>query len=392
MESNNIDIFDILLVLAKKKRFIIVTTFLVTVAFIIYSLLANQYWKSSVKFLPITQDSSALPFAQGLLGGLGSGLLGQSTGTSASNYINILRSRRFSERIIEEFNLIEYFKIRDKEPLKVMELAVIELNEKVLQTESDLESGMLTITVETKDRQLSTDIANRYFALLEEYYLTSKMSKGRERRLFLEKRLEDFNSNFYDLTSRMESFQKEHKVVDMQAQSAAIITLYSETVAQKLETEIELEFARQYMTDYSPVIDSLTAKLVILDQKIANLEKSDAGIIPKYIVNIDDMPGLSNQYLQFTLSLEIQKKVIEFLYPQYEQARLDELNDVSSFEIIDEAVPAGLRSKPKRALIVLIAFFASLITASLLVYTHDILTTTTRKEKIDSFWKELLRR
>ncbi|MBW6516381.1 MAG: hypothetical protein K0B81_07195 [Candidatus Cloacimonetes bacterium] len=392
MEKQNIDIFDILLVLAKRKKFILITTFLVTVIFIIYSLLANQYWKSSVKFLPISRESTTMPFAQSLFGGFGAGLLGQDMVGSAENYINIIYSRGFSERIIEKFNLMDYFKIKHKDPLIEIDLAILKLHKTMLSTETDIITGMLTLTIESRDRQLSTDIANTYYEMLEEYYLTTKMSKGRERRMFLEKRINDFEENFQELTGRLEGFQRDHMVIDLQTQSEAIIALYSTTVAEKLTTGIELDFALQFMSQENPVVDSLITKLSILDQQIENLENSEPGIVPKYIINIDDLPYLSNQYLQFTLSLEIQKKVIEFLYPQYEQARLDEINDVSSFELIDEAVPAGLRSKPRRAVIVVIAFLASLLLSSLLVYTHDILMNTPRKEKVDSFLKELGKR
>jgi uncharacterized protein involved in exopolysaccharide biosynthesis len=392
MKKIDIDILDILIVLAKRKKFILITTFIITVAFIIYSLLATQYWKSSVSFMTISQQQTALPFSGGFLGGLGATFLGQGATGSAQNYINIIRSRNFSEKIINRFDLIEYFEIKDKDPLVIMEKAVLNLNENVLSAGYEIETGMITFTIETKDRYLSRDIAQAYFEMLEEYHLTSKMSKGRERRMFLEQQISAFEENFARLTNQLEAFQTEHRVIDLQAQTEAIVKQYAELAAQRMETEIELEYARRFMAEEAEIVVTLTKKLAVIDNRIKEMEKSGKEVGPKYILDIDKVPGVNNQFIQLNLNIEIQKKVVEFLYPQYEQAKLDELSDISTFEIIDSPVPAGLRSKPRRALIVIIAFALSLIVSSLFAYTYEVFTNTPRKNKLKSFFDELFRR
>jgi len=41
------------------------------------------------------------------------------------------------------------------------------------------------------------------------------------------------------------------------------------------------------------------------------------------------------QLALLTLNIEIKKKVIEYIYPQYELAKLEELKDMPTFEVID---------------------------------------------------------
>jgi|SRR5690554_1392313 len=392
MGKSGIDIFDILLVLAKRKKFIIITTIVVTLAVLIYSLLAPKYWVSAVKFLPVSQERSAIPMAQQLLGGFGASFLGQELTGTAKNHTNILMSRTFSERIINRFDLIDYFKITDPDPLVRMELAIKDLLEKVVSTEIDIETGMISIFVETKDKFLSRDIANAYYEMLEDYNINTKMTKGRERRIFLEERISDFEETFARHTGKLEKFQSEHRVVDLQKQTESIIELYAEIVASKIEAEIELEYNLRQLSEESPIVMTLKQRIATLNEAIENLERGEEGINPNYIVNIDDIPGLANQYMQLNLNVEIQTRIIEFLYPQYEQARLDELSDISSFELIDEAVPAGLKSRPKRAIMVIAAFLASLILSSLFAYAQEILNETHRKEKLQALMHELFRK
>jgi len=373
--------------LAKKKSFILLTTFFVTVAVIIYSLLVPKYWHSHVSFTSVGQDKTSLAGAQALLSGFGTTL-----STTELNHIIILRSRGFSEKIINDFDLVEYFEIVDDDSLAVMHLAIKQLHEDVLSISIDDDSGMITIGVETKDRYLSSRIANAYYDMLERYTLDSKMSKGRERRTFLEKRIETLESDFKHYSAELETFQRETNLLDLKAQQEAIIGVYSDIAAAKIEAEIELEYAQRYLSGENHLISGLQEKVRVLNNQIKQMETGDSELKPQYLVNLDDIPNLANRFMQLTLNLEIQKKVIEFIYPQFEQAKLDELSDISTLELIDRAVPAGIRSRPKRARMVILGFLATFLIASLLGYTHEVLTQTARKDKINELFHQLFGR
>ena len=112
MRTKQIDILDILLILVKHKKFIVFTTIIVSIAAVIYSLLAPQYWKSTATILP-QSDNQGFSISTSSLLGLGSSFLG-SAPSASSDFITIMNSRTFSEDIIKKFDLIRYFKIKDK--------------------------------------------------------------------------------------------------------------------------------------------------------------------------------------------------------------------------------------------------------------------------------------
>ncbi len=389
MSKTNIDILDILIVLAKRKKFIILATFLVTVVVIIYSLLATKYWKSSVTFFSITQGQVSSLVPQALMGGMASSIIGAEASVDALSMVNIIQSRRISQQIVRRFDLVEYFEIDDPDSLVVMEQAVKQLHEEMLMVNLDPESGLISITVETKDRYLSSDIANAYFELLEQHYIENKMSKGRERRMFLEQRVADFEESFARLSKEVEQFQIKHNIVDMDAQREQMVNLYAELVAEKLEAEIELEYTKKFAGENTPLIRGLQDKVNVLNRAISQMESGGNELGPKYIINMDDVPEINNRYMQLSLNLEIQRKVIEYLYPQYENAKLDELSDISSLELVDDAVPAGLRSRPRRGRMVIIGFIVAFIISSLIAYTVEILTNSPRKDKFNILIAEL---
>jgi len=91
---------------------------------------------------------------------------------------------------------------------------------------------------------------------------------------------------------------------------------------------------------------------------------------------------LVHTYAELKTELAIQKKVYEFLYPQYESAKIEELKDLPTIEIIDRAVLAGMRSKPRRARLCIIAFIMAIISSSILIILTHALQSKTTKLKI----------
>jgi uncharacterized protein involved in exopolysaccharide biosynthesis len=70
--------------------------------------------------------------------------------------------------------------------------------------------------------------------------------------------------------------------------------------------------------------------------------------------------------------MQIYKTLFEYLYPQYEAARLSELRDMPSIEILDAPRLAGRRDYPKRALICVISTLAGFLFAVLLAFMLEI--------------------
>jgi len=379
MKTKEIDILDILLILVKHKKFIIITTLIVSIAAVIYSLLVPQYWKSSTTILP-ENTNQGISFSSSSLLGLGSSLLG-SAPSEGSDFITIMNSRTFAVNVIKKFDLIKYFKIKDKDSLVVMETAVKKLNEKVKRISLNEDNGLISINIETKNKYLSAKIANYYWQELEEYNIKTRMSKGKRQRIFLENRLQGVKQKIDDVSQQINEFQKEHHAINIEEQTKLLISTYAELQAKKTAAEIELEYQKNYLGKNSPVIVSLEQKIKILNEKIRDLEFTKEDSQSDFILNIKDIPDLSMQYAELYSELQIQQKIYEFLYPQFEQAKIEEQKDLPTIEIIDKAVPAGLRSKPKRGRLCIISFFLAIFVSSLIeIFIH--LLNQEQKQKI----------
>jgi uncharacterized protein involved in exopolysaccharide biosynthesis len=364
MKTKEIDILDILLILVKHKKFIFFTTLIVSIIAVIYSLLATQYWVSTTTILPSLDKKDSFSISSSFLGGFASSMLGGEQ-SDAYALTGIMQSRTFSLGVVKKFNLIEYFEIEEPDTLISYEAAIRNLIENVVGFEINEENGFLSISVETKDKFLSADIANYYWMKLDKYNKSVRMTKGKQQREFIEKRLVEVKESIDILSNTLNEFQKKCYTIDLEEQAKSVVSLYSDMVSEKIKNEIELEFSKQFFSETNQKIENLEVRNDILNTKIGEMERNSGKLKPKYLLSIDDIPDISLQYSQIMLNLEIQQKIYEYLYPQYEAAKIDELRDLPTIEVIDIAVPAGKRSKPQRAIICIVAFLFALILSCL---------------------------
>jgi tyrosine-protein kinase Etk/Wzc len=384
--TKDMGILDLALVLAKRRKLIGSITILAAIAAIIYAMLAPFYWKSSATIIPISDDDSIGGLNTNLLSMVGGGLIQTQKGEQAVDFITIMKSRTFRERVINEFDLIEYFEIT-KPRDHAMELALERLQTKMMQIVFDPESYIISIRAETKDKAMSVAVVNYYLDQLEQYNQQNRLTKGRLKREFLESQVNMHMSDVDSLALALRDFQVQNKSIALEQQTTAMVTMYAETVTKFMQAEIELELAQAQYAESSPLVTELKARHEILTQKLKELENSDARLTPDYLIQIDKVPDLSMQLALLMMNMEIKKTVLEYLYPQYELAKLEEHKDLPSFEVIDQPREAGMRSKPRRAILVIVITMAAFIFSTLLALVVEALFHDA--DKVRQIWNTL---
>ncbi len=380
--TKDLGLFDLLYVIARRKWFVIVFTLLFAIGAIIYALVVDKYWISKAVIVPIADSGSLSGLDSGLMGIIGKSPLGSAQKDPAVEFVTIMQSRTFREKVIGHFDLIRYFKLEHLPLDEAMEKAVFKLASSVTRISVDEESKLITIRVETRDKLFSRDIAQFYLDELQSYLLTNRGSKSKLQRIFLEEQVGSTKADIESLATAVRDFQKRNRAIGLDEQTTALISLYSESISEYYKTEIEYEVARQQYQPDSPVLAELAKRRKVLSDKIKQFEDSKTPLLPEYVLQIDRIPDLALQFAQLKLNLEIKQKVFEYLYPQYEIARLEELREMPDFDILDRPSLAGLRSKPKRAVLVsVVTFMAFLLACFLAVVKENLLVT--HRDKVD---------
>lgn len=358
------DVFELLRVILKHRRMIGILVLVVGIAAVTYSLLTPKIWRSTASFYVVESKAEGIGLAS--FTGLAGDLLEAQRDSDAYKAMAVMKSTAFSEDVIRRFNLIGYMELSDKDPLVNLDTALMKLP-KLVSFDYGSKSSLISVSVETKHKKLSMDIAQYYMTKLDEYNRLHKLTNGRRSREFLESRVLQLRADIDSLLSANRSFEEKYKAVNLKDQSASLINTYSSLIADKMKLDVQIELARANYPAESPIITDLTIQRDALVEQIRGLESADTALKPEYLINLASIPGIGEKAAQLKLSLSIAQQVYNDLYPQYEAAKLEELRDTPTLDILDTPREAGLRVRPRRAMIcmvsVIVAFFLGTLLA-----------------------------
>ncbi len=371
-EIVEISFFELLLAIAKRRKFVFRFTLLAVVIVTIIIFLIPRQWESRALISPIADNTSSLQLSSNLLSSFGNmPLLASQKMEMALDFLTVMDSRTFREDVIRKFDLVSYFGIRKPDSLIAMDKALKKYNDKLFTASLEQQTNVIFLSVLTRDKKLSKDIADYVIQSLENYVRYQKKVKSRLSREFLEQRTLEVKTRIDTLLTLKKTFENKGKAFDLNQQATQALELYSGLVSQKIANDIDLEIARQQFAASSPKVIELETKSALLQQKITDFEKKSDGSLPKYVMNLQQLPDLNLEYNRILIDLNVMSKVYDYIYPMLEAARLTELKEMPELEIMDRPGLAGLHAYPARALLIFMLFLASLLLACLLAILDE---------------------
>ncbi|MDZ4182074.1 MAG: Wzz/FepE/Etk N-terminal domain-containing protein, partial [Candidatus Cloacimonadaceae bacterium] len=360
------DVFELLRVILKNRLAIGILVLVVGITAVIYSLLTPQIWMSKSSFYVVGSKTMNLGLGISGLGGLAGDLMEAQRDSDSYKAMAVMQSSSFTEDVIRKFDLIRFFELTDKDTLMNMDTALLKM-QKIVSYDYGAKSSLITVSVETKSKALSMNMAKYYVQRLDTYNRELKVTKGKRDRIFLENRVGQLRGEIDSLMAANREFQEKYKAVNLKDQSESLIKTYSSLISDKMKLDVQIELARTNYDAASPLVTNLETQRDALMEQIRGLESSGSALKPEYLINLSSIPSIGEKAAQLKLSLSIAQQLYETLYPQYEEARLEELRDIPSLELLDIPREAGLRVRPRRAMIcmvsVLVAFFLGTVLA-----------------------------
>ena len=355
--QQKVDLLDYISILMKWKRFIFINVLAVTLLAVIVSLLLPKWYKATASILPPKQQDAlgslggASSLLKNIAGGSRIGGLGQKNG--AYNYFAILKSRSAMEAVVHKFDLISVYNINDSS----MENAVKELRGNVtFDTEED---ENLTVDVFDKSPQRAAAIANYFVELLNNISISLGTQEARSNREFIERRLEQSKQDLRNAEDSLRSYQEKSGFMVAPEQNSVSISGIGELYGMKARKEVELAILKKTASAENSLVQQKEIELEALDRKLSTFP--EAGIAS----------------LRLFRNVVIQQRIVEYLIPLYEQAKVDEQKDVPVILVLDKAVPPEKKAKPKRLMIVAVAAGLSLL-FSLIVILGNVRMETMR--------------
>ena len=295
--------------------------------------------------------------------------LGIENGSGGLDYgqiaIQVLNSRDFIDRIVEQNGIIEKYEIQDKVRTNSRKLILANAT-----FGFEPRTGMLTVAYQDIDPEFAAQMVDSIVTELLAWFA----SRGGSDRLLavqtMEEKLSEVEGRIQQIENEIEQFQRTYGVLRVEeiaeTQSGLLADLQSQLVAIDLQISNLEEVSR---IENDPELVSLRAQRQNILNLMQRIRQGYAGgneLLPPR----EQLPGLAAEYSRMQMDLQIQQRIYEALTEQYEVAKLTADTDPAFSILVPVEVPEE-KSGPSRSQLVMAVTgggFAGSIFLALLIH------------------------
>jgi len=363
-QDEEINLLDLLIVIAKNKAKIAATTLGAAFLSVIGSLLMPDIYTGTVKIMPPQQTQSTAALLVGQLGGLASAA-GTSFGIKNPNdlYVGMLRSRSVADSIIRRFELQRLYDQK----------TMVETRKKLAANSifTSGKDGLITIEFDDQDPERAAAVANAYAEELDKLSQSLAVSEAAQRRLFFERQLQQAKQDLTQAEVALKETQERTGLIKLDDQGRAIIEAVATLKAQISTMEVHLRSMRTFATDQNPDYVRAQQQLSGLRAELTKLERAQVSSDGEVLLPTGKVPEAGLEYLRRFRDVKYYETIFELLARQFEIAKIDEAKEAAIVQIVDRAIVPDRRSKPKRGLIVIVVTLVSGFLALLWAFVRE---------------------
>lgn len=353
-DDDEISLLDLALVVAENLRLLILGPLAVGLAALGISFLIKPTFTASTTILPPQQQQSAAAAMLQQLGALG-GLAGAAAGLKNPNdqFVAMLKSRVVADALIDRFKLMEQYESEFKQDAR----KALESNSRI----SAGKDGLIKIEVDDPSPAQAADMAAAYVEELGRLMGRLALTEAQQRRAFFEKKLQQTQADLTRAQEALEATGVNPKA--LRASPEATVAAVAELQARISAQEVKVGVLRGYLTDSAQELRTAMAELAGLRAQLAKVGEPAAGA----------SKSKESDYVARFRDFKYHETLFELLAKQYEIARVDEAREGAVLQVMDPASVPERKSKPKKALIAVLATLASGFALLMFVFVRNAL-------------------
>jgi uncharacterized protein involved in exopolysaccharide biosynthesis len=366
IRDDEIDLGELVRSLSRGRRLIFGITAASAAVALVVSLLLPVYYKAETRILPPQEKGSNL--AAQLMGQAGGliALAGGAAGVKSQGelYVEMLKSRTVLDRMVGRFDLMKLYKAKYREDArkKLRQFLVVREERK---------SGVIVLTVEDLDPKRAAEMANTFVEEMKSLAGGLAISEAGQRRMFFEEQIRHTKESLARAEEEIKGFQQRTGMFQVDAQARAIIEGIANLRARIAAKEVEARVLRSFATAQNPDLQRTEEEIRALRAELEKVETAKGqGSDP--LMPSGRVPEMGTEYLRKLRQLKYNETLFELLSKQFELAKLDEARDAVVIQVIDRAVPPERKSRPKRAVIVLVSALLGFLGSSGLLSVMEI--------------------
>ena len=355
-EDDEISLIDLAIALGEEKKTLFMVPAITTTLAIVVSLLMTPIFTAKTVMMPPQQQQSGAASALASLGAL-AGLAGGAAGIKSPDemYIAFMQSETLQNAVIKKLELQERYEkktlFETREQLKQ--------NVKIV---ADKKAGLITIEADDKDPEFAAKLANTHVEELRSLMGRLAVTDAQQRRVFFEHAIAKTQAELADAEANFRSAKEKSGMQVTAVIAETAVKAGAEMRAQIAGKEVQLAAMGNFATPQNPELQRLAGELAALRAQLKKLEQGSGGD--------EKTTPLQQLAVQSYRDIKAREAMMGVLVAQYESARVDEAKEGPLIQQVDVAVAPERKSKPKRAIMVLVFAFAGLFLGVLIAFVR----------------------
>ncbi len=379
-EEDEISLLDLAIALGEEKKTLFGIPAVTTTLAIVVSLLMTPIFTAKTVMMPPQQQQSGAASALASLGAL-AGLAGGAAGIKSPDemYIAFMQGESLQKAVIEKLKLQERYEKK----------TVFETREHLKQTVkivSDKKSGLITIEADDKDPEFAAKLANVHVEELRNLMGRLAVTDAQQRRVFYEQAIVKTQNELAESEANFRAAKEKSGMQVTAVIAETSVRAGAEMRAQIAAKEVQIAAMSSFATPQNPDVQRLAGELSGLRSQLKKLEQGSGG---------DEKSSPMQQIaVKAYRDIKAREAMMGVLVAQYESARVDEAKEGPLIQQVDVALPPERKSKPKRAIIVLVSAFAGLFLGVLVAFVRRAMRkasenpeTNGQLEKLRAVWR-----
>ncbi len=361
--DQRVNMSDGLKTLVAHRRFIVFCTVGAILVSVAVSLALPKWYRARGSVMPPESAASQLDLI-GMMSYAGYQPALLPTLTSPSDvYVAILGSVRIGRAVIDSLDLSSVYGETELEKL----LKKLDKHTWISVTAE----GLVAVECEDKQPDRARRMVNLHIRELDRFNRFSRVTSAKAVRQFIEGRIVEVAEELNTAERNLKTFKDSTGAVFINEQARVSIETAAEIFASIARLEVSRERVSQFATERSPEVIDIGRQITAMERKLEQMGYSASGteedhesmLFPRF----SDTPALEMQLAGLRRDVEVKRAVYAVLSEQYEQARIQELKDTPTVQVLDWGESPSVKWRPRRAVIVgistVFAFILSCVVA-----------------------------
>lgn len=379
-EEDEISLLDLAIALGEEKKTLFAIPAITTTLAIVVSLLMTPIFTAKTVMMPPQQQQSGAVSALASLGSL-AGLAGAAAGIKSPDemYISFMQSETLQNEVIKKLDLQERYKAKTSVDIRNALKGVVKIT-------ADKKTGLITIEADDKDPEFAAKLANIHVEELRNLMGRLAVTDAQQRRVFYEQAISKTQTELADAEANFRSAKEKSGMQVTAVIAESGVRASAELRGQIASKEVQMQAMGRFATTQNPDVQRLGSELAALRSQLSKIEQGSG---------VDEKSSpLQQMAVKAYRDIKAREAIMGVLVAQYESARIDEAKEGPLIQQVDVAVAPERKSKPKRAIIVLVSAFAGLFLGVLVAFVRRAMRKATENpetngqlEKLKAVWR-----